>query len=67
MGVIGNLPAYQAYQLGRSIPTAAENPAGGLAAAGVGLGMGMAYAGNMFPTQGNLAMAPPPVAAPAVW
>lgn len=59
MGMIGNLGDYQQYQLGQSIPTAAANPAGGLAAAGVGLGMGMAYAGQMMPTNGNLAMVPP--------
>lgn len=45
MGVIGDLDRYQRYQLGASIPTAAANPAGGLAAAGVGLGMGMTLAG----------------------
>ena len=43
--VLGDLNRYQQYQLGASIPTAAANPAGGLAAAGVGLGMGMAYMG----------------------
>ena len=43
--VLGDLNRYQQYQLGASIPTAAANPAGGLAAAGVGLGMGMAYVG----------------------
>jgi membrane protease subunit (stomatin/prohibitin family) len=67
MGVVGDLAAYQQYQLGRSIPTAAENPAGGLAAAGVGLGMGMAYAGRMMPTEGNLAMVPPPPAPQPLW
>jgi len=46
MGVIGDLDRYQKYQLGASIPTAAANPAGGLAAAGVGLGMGIAIAGG---------------------
>ena len=41
--VVGDLGGYREYQLGRSTPIAAANPAGGLAAAGVGLGMGMAY------------------------
>jgi membrane protease subunit (stomatin/prohibitin family) len=41
--VVGDLAGYRQYQLGRSTPVAAANPAGGLAAAGVGLGMGMAY------------------------
>jgi membrane protease subunit (stomatin/prohibitin family) len=62
MGLIGDLDRYQQYQLGQSIPVAAENPAGGLAAAGVGLGMGMAYAGNMMPgggRSGAIAQVPP--------
>lgn len=45
MGVLGDMNRYQQYQLGASIPTAAANPAGGLAGAGVGLGMGMAIVG----------------------
>ncbi|HET9250765.1 MAG TPA: SPFH domain-containing protein, partial [Candidatus Eisenbacteria bacterium] len=52
MGVIGDLDRYQRYQLGASIPTAAANPAGGLAAAGVGLGMGMTLAGLASPITG---------------
>jgi membrane protease subunit (stomatin/prohibitin family) len=52
--VVGDLDAYRQYQLGRSTPIAAANPVGGLAAAGVGLGMGAAYA------QGT-PMAPPPI------
>jgi membrane protease subunit (stomatin/prohibitin family) len=75
MNVVGDLAAYQQYQLGASIPTAAENPAGGLAAAGVGLGMGMAYAQHMAPGAGVAprggpaapvapAAARPPAAAP---
>jgi membrane protease subunit (stomatin/prohibitin family) len=49
MGVIGDLGAYQQYQLGSAMPIAAENPAGGLAGAGVGVGMGMAMAGQWAP------------------
>ncbi len=52
MNALGDLAAYQAYQLGQSMPVAAANPAGGLAGAGVGLGMG-------------LAMSAPALAAPA--
>jgi membrane protease subunit (stomatin/prohibitin family) len=63
MGVLGDLARYQQYQLGQSIPVAAENPAGGLAAAGVGLGMGMAYAGGMPAAPAGKAA----VAADAVW
>jgi membrane protease subunit (stomatin/prohibitin family) len=53
MNMVGDLAAYQQYQLGAAIPSAAENPAGGLAAAGVGLGMGMAYAQHMTPGAGG--------------
>jgi len=45
MNALGDLAAYQAYQLGQAMPLAAANPAGGLAGAGVGLGMGVAMAG----------------------
>jgi membrane protease subunit (stomatin/prohibitin family) len=47
MGVIGDLTAYQQFQLGQAMPVAAANPAGGLAGAGLGVGMGMAMAGPM--------------------
>ncbi|ETX08931.1 SPFH domain-containing protein [Candidatus Entotheonella palauensis] len=59
MGMIGNLGAYEQYQLGQAIATAAANPAGGLAAAGVGLRMGMAYTGQMSPAPGHHATVPP--------
>ncbi len=62
MNAIGDLAAYQAYQLGQSMPVAAANPAGGVAGAGVGLGMGLAMAG---PALG--AGAPPPVPPAAAW
>jgi membrane protease subunit (stomatin/prohibitin family) len=74
MGVIGDLGRYQQYQLGAAIPTAAANPAGGLAAAGVGLGMGMAYAGAAgvgaagVGAKAPLPVIPPtPEGDPAVW
>jgi membrane protease subunit (stomatin/prohibitin family) len=75
MGVVGDLDRYQKYQLGTSLPTAAANPAGGLAAAGVGLGMGMAYAGAAgvpgstgAVTRAPLAVVPPsPEADPPAW
>jgi membrane protease subunit (stomatin/prohibitin family) len=53
LGILGDLDRYQQYQLGQSMPIAAENPAGGLAAAGVGLGMGMAYTGNLVSRPGG--------------
>jgi len=65
IGIVGDINQYQQYQIGQSIPTAAANPAGGLAGAGVGLGMGMAIAGRMMPGQspagggGGVAIAPP--------
>ncbi len=71
MGVVGNLAAYQAYQVGRSTPVAAANPAGGVAGAGVGLGMGLAYAqqaGAAWSAPGTApAAAPSPPALPALW
>ncbi|MBW2401284.1 MAG: SPFH domain-containing protein, partial [Deltaproteobacteria bacterium] len=61
MSVIGDMAAYQGYQLGLSMPTAAANPAGGLAGAGVGLGMGMAMAEGMrVEGTGSQAGSPPP-------
>jgi membrane protease subunit (stomatin/prohibitin family) len=74
MGLLGDMGRYQQYQLGSAIPTAAANPAGGLAAAGVGLGMGMAYVGGMAgagtsppgaPGSGGIAAAPLPLVPPS--
>ena len=62
MNALGDLAAYQAYQLAQSMPVAAANPAGGLAGAGVGLGMGLAMAGPAF-APGTAPPAPPG----AVW
>ncbi len=74
MGVIGDLAAFQAYQMGMAIPAAAQNPAGGLAGAGVGLGMGMAMANQFGNGPGNLGGGapaaggpPPPPPAPVLW
>ncbi|HKK52960.1 MAG TPA: SPFH domain-containing protein [Myxococcota bacterium] len=67
MSAIGDMGAFQAYQLGNAMPEAAANPAGGLAGAGVGLGMGMAMTnamGGMMPGQGGAPAgpaSPPPV------
>jgi membrane protease subunit (stomatin/prohibitin family) len=62
MAAIGDMASYQQYQLGNAMPTAAANPAGGLAGAGVGLGMGLAMAGAMNP--GAAQQVPAPQAAP---
>ncbi|NSL86490.1 SPFH domain-containing protein [Chitinophaga sp. Mgbs1] len=57
MGIVGNLGAYAQFQAANAMEKAAENPSGGLAAAGLGVGMGasmMGQMGNMFnPTQVN--------------
>lgn len=47
MNAIGDMNAFQAYQMGNAMPEAAANPAGGLAGAGVGLGMGLAMTNSM--------------------
>ena len=68
MNLIGDLAAYQAYQLGQAMPVAAANPAGGLAGAGVGVGMGMAIASPMLGGAARgAAQAPPPVPGAAWW
>ena len=68
MNMIGDLAAYQAYQLGQAMPVAAANPAGGLAGAGVGVGMGMAIASPMLGGAARgTAQAPPPVPGAAWW
>ncbi|GJM24817.1 MAG: hypothetical protein DHS20C16_12320 [Phycisphaerae bacterium] len=66
MGVIGDMNRFQQYQMGQAMTAAAENPAGGGAAEGMGLGMGFAMAGKMMdgaPMMGGGQMAggmPPP-------
>src|SRR5262245_9067616 len=68
MNLIGDLAAYQAYQLGQAMPVAAANPAGGLAGAGVGVGMGMAIASPMLGGAArSVPQAPPPVPGAAWW
>ncbi len=76
MGVIGDLQAYQQYQLGQAMPIAAENPGGGLAGAGLGMGMGVAMAAPMVgPLLGGAApgqapqaqQTPPPLPTTPVW
>ena len=66
MAAIGDMAAYQAYQVGTAMPIAAANPAGGIAGAGLGLGMGMAMAqpmmGGMLSSQTGAATPPPPPA-----
>lgn len=65
MGVIGDMNRYQQFQTGKAILAAAENPAGGAAAEGMGLGMGFAMAQRMTQAAAQpaaaLAAAPPPL------
>lgn len=67
MTALGDLAAYQAYQMGNAMPEAAANPAGGVAGAGVGLGMGLAMT-NAMGAGAALRPAPtaPGAAAPSV-
>jgi membrane protease subunit (stomatin/prohibitin family) len=69
MGVIGDMDRYQQYQMGTAMTAAAENPAGGGAADGLGLGMGVAMASRMMPgmTGGAAAAGPPPPPQAAPW
>jgi membrane protease subunit (stomatin/prohibitin family) len=64
MGIVGDLRAYQAYQIGHAMPVAAANPAGGLAGAGLGVGMGMAMANPMMQSMQSAPVPPPPQAPP---
>lgn len=65
MGVVGDIGAYQQYQMGKAIVESAQNPAGGGgAASGLGVGIGMAMANRMGQpaTMGAApAAVPPPV------
>ncbi|HWL07083.1 MAG TPA: SPFH domain-containing protein [Planctomicrobium sp.] len=73
MGVIGDMNKFQQFQMGKAMTMAAENPSGGGAAEGMGLGMGFAMANRMVqagqPAFGGTApgVAPPPLPNSAVW
>ncbi|MEO1997254.1 MAG: SPFH domain-containing protein [Planctomycetaceae bacterium] len=63
MGVIGNMNQFQQYQMGQAMMAAADNPAGGGASEGMGLGMGFAMANQMVQGAGQAGSpgsAPPP-------
>jgi membrane protease subunit (stomatin/prohibitin family) len=49
MKVIDDLASYQQYQIGAATKVAAANPAGGIAAGGIGMGMGLAMANRITP------------------
>lgn len=67
MGVIGDMQRYQQYQMGTAMLAAAQNPAGGGAADGMGLGMGFALAQQLMQNPAVAApgapVPPPPPAA----
>lgn len=76
MGVIGDMQKFQQFQMGQAIPEIAKNPAGGIATAGMGIGLGFGVAQQY--TQGfgapgaapagmGAPMAPPPPPPPAGW
>ena len=73
MGVVGDINAYQQFQMGKAILESAQNPAGGGgAASGLGIGIGMAMAGRMGQVgspaaAGTAAVAPPPVPGQEQW
>jgi len=69
MREIDDLAAYQQYQIGAATKVAAANPAGGIAAGGIGVGMGLAMAGRMAaaPQTPAVPQAPPPPPPPPAW
>ena len=66
MGVIGDLQRFQQFQAGNAVLASAQNPAGGLAAAGAGIGLAAAMAAQV-----GQSLAPPapggPPPPPAAW
>ncbi|HEY3441375.1 MAG TPA: SPFH domain-containing protein [Paludibaculum sp.] len=70
MNMIGNMQQYTQFQAANSLPIAAANEGGGIAAMGVGLGaglgLGQVFAGALNPNaQPQAPQAPPPAAPPA--
>lgn len=54
MGAIGDMNKFQQFQMGHALRAAAENPAGGGASEGMGLGMGFAMANRMIQAPGMM-------------
>ena len=70
MGVIGDMGRFQQYQMGNAMMAVAENPGGGVASEGMGLGMGFAMANQMAQGMGGAAArpaAPPPPPPAEAW
>jgi hypothetical protein len=59
MGIVGDLGAYTQFQAAQAMEKAAENP-GGMAAGGMGMGMGFAMANQMGQAYGQQGGGPPP-------
>jgi len=68
MRVIGDMGWYQQFQMRQAMTLAADNPGGGVASEGMGLGMGFAMANQMMGgmNQAGAGAVPPPPAA-AAW
>ena len=67
MKVIDDLAGYQQYQIGAATKVAAANPAGGIAAGGIGMGMGLAMANRITPGAPAIPPTPPPPPPPPAW
>jgi membrane protease subunit (stomatin/prohibitin family) len=67
MKVIDDLAGYQQYQIGAATKVAAANPAGGIAAGGIGMGMGLAMANRITPSAPGIQPTPPPPPPPPAW
>ena len=65
MGVLGNLDEFTKFQAASAITEAASNPGGGIAGAGVGLGVGAVLGQQMAGALAPQAAAAPAAAAPA--
>lgn len=68
IGVLGDMAKFQQYQMGQAMTAAANNPSGGGAAEGMGLGMGFAMASQMVQgmSPGGAAVAGAPPAPPSM-
>ncbi len=64
MGLAGDLGKFTQYSAAEAMTSAANNPAGGGMAAGLGAGIGMAMAGNMMNQSGPWGAAPAHAAPP---
>ena len=61
MGIVGDMDRFQQFQMGNAMTAAANNPAGGGAAEGMGLGIGLAMANRIAGIQSKGVQTPPPL------